>query len=52
MTRQEQKQEAIARMRMLKLHQNAIDEFEKEDKLNLSELRRPILAGRKAAGIR
>jgi hypothetical protein len=37
MTKQEQKQEAIARMKLLKLHQNAIDEFEKEDKLNLSE---------------
>jgi len=37
MTRQEQKQEAIARMRMLKLHSNAINEFEKEDVINLSE---------------
>jgi hypothetical protein len=37
MTRQEQKQEAIARMRMLKLHTNAINEFEKDDVINLSE---------------
>ncbi len=37
MTRQEQKQEAIARMKMLKLHINAINEFEKEDVINLSE---------------
>jgi hypothetical protein len=37
MTKQEQKQEAIARMKLLKIHQNAINEFEKEDKLNLSE---------------
>lgn len=37
MTRQEQKKEAIARMKMLKLHQNAINEFDKKDKLNLSE---------------
>jgi len=37
MTRQEQKQEAIARMQMLKLHQNPIREFDKEDIVNLSE---------------
>jgi len=37
MTRQEQKQEAISRMKMLKLHINAINEFEKEDVINLSE---------------
>lgn len=37
MTRQEQKQEAITRMKMLKLHINAINEFEKEDVINLSE---------------
>lgn len=37
MNRQEQKIEAIARMKMLKLHTNAINEFDKEDILNLSE---------------
>jgi hypothetical protein len=37
MTRQEQKQEAIARMKMLKMHENPIREFEKEDKINQSE---------------
>lgn len=36
--KQEQKQEAIARMKMLKLHSNAIREFEKENKLNRSEV--------------
>lgn len=30
------KAEAIRRMKLLKLHQNAIKEFEAEDKLNLS----------------
>lgn len=37
MTRQEQKQEAIERMKMLKLHKNAIREFEKNDIINKSE---------------
>jgi hypothetical protein len=37
MTRQEQKQEAIARMKMLKMHENPIREFEEEDRLNQSE---------------
>lgn len=37
MTRHEQKQEAIARMKMLKMHDNPIREFEKEDKINQSE---------------
>lgn len=35
--RNEQKQEAIARMKTLNLHPNAIKEFEQEGKLNLSE---------------
>ena len=37
MTRQEQKTEAIERMKMLKLHSNPIKEFEIEDVINLSE---------------
>ena len=37
MTKQEQKIEALARMKMLKLHKNAINQFDKEDVLNLSE---------------
>lgn len=37
MTRQKQKQEAIARMKLLKLHQNIIREFEQDDVINLSE---------------
>lgn len=37
MTKQEQKIEALARMKMLKLHKNAINQFDKEDLLNLSE---------------
>ena len=32
-----QKQEAIARMKLLKLHENVIREFEKEGIVNLSE---------------
>ena len=36
-TLKEKKTEAIARMKMLKLHENPIREFEKENKLNLSE---------------
>lgn len=37
MTKQEQKQEAIERMKMLKLYPNIIKEFEKENIVNLSE---------------
>jgi len=37
MTREEQKQEALQRMKILKLHENTIREFEKEDLVNLSE---------------
>ena len=37
MTKQEQKQEAVARMKMLKLSNNIIKEFEKENIVNLSE---------------
>ena len=37
MTKQEQKQEAIERMKMLKLYPNVIKEFEKENIVNLSE---------------
>lgn len=37
MNRQEQKIEAIARMKMLKLHGNPIREFEQDDVLNQSE---------------
>lgn len=37
MTREQKKNEAIKRMKNLGLHENAIKEFETEDKLNLSE---------------
>ena len=37
MERTVQKQEALKRMKMLKLHENAIREFEKEDVINQSE---------------
>jgi len=37
MERTVQKQEALERMKMLKLHENVIREFEKEDLINLSE---------------
>lgn len=37
MTKQQKKQEAIARMKMLKLHSNPIREFMEEDIINLSE---------------
>ncbi len=37
MERQEQKIEALARMKMLGLHSNPVREFEHENKLNLSE---------------
>lgn len=37
MTKQEQKMEAIKRMKILKLHANAVNEFDKENMLNLSE---------------
>lgn len=37
MNKQLQKNEAIARMRMLKLHENAIREFDEEGVINLSE---------------
>lgn len=37
MTTQEQKIEAIKRMKLLKLHENPIREFEEEGRLNLSE---------------
>lgn len=37
MEKRKQKQEAIERMKMLKLHQNVIREFEKEGIVNLSE---------------
>lgn len=35
--KEKQKQEAIKRMRMLNLHTNTINEFEKDDVINLSE---------------
>lgn len=35
-TREEMKQEAIRRMKVLKMHPNPIREFQKEDKLNYS----------------
>ena len=37
MTREEKKQEAIERMKLLRMHENVIREFREEDKLNLSE---------------
>ena len=37
MNKEQQKQEAIERMKMLKLSPNIIKEFEKENTLNLSE---------------
>ena len=37
MTREQQKSEAITRMKALKIHSNAIREFDKEDLVNLSE---------------
>ena len=37
MTREQQKIEAISRMKTLNLHSNAIKEFEKEDLINISE---------------
>ena len=37
MTREQQKIEAITRMKALELHNNAIREFDKEDLINLSE---------------
>lgn len=37
MTREMQKQEAIERMKLLKLHENPIREFEKKDLVNVSE---------------
>lgn len=37
MTREEQKAEAIKRMKLLKLHSNVIKEFQEEGKLNMSE---------------
>ena len=37
MERTIQKQEAIQRMKMLNLHGNVLREFEKEDRLNMSE---------------
>jgi hypothetical protein len=37
MTKEIQKQEALARMAMLHLHQNVVREFEGEGKLNISE---------------
>ena len=37
MEKAKQKQEAIARMKLLKLHGNVIREFEKEGIVNLSE---------------
>ena len=37
------KEEAIERMKLLQLHQNVIDEFTRENKLNKSETRYGIL---------
>ncbi len=37
MTKQEQKQEALSRMKLLKMHENPIREFDKDDLLNQSE---------------
>ncbi len=37
MTREEQKQEALKRMKLLNFHPAVIDEFVQQDKLNLSE---------------
>ena len=42
-TREEQKQEAIARMRYLKLYPQVIKEFEKEELVNLLPRRDPLL---------
>lgn len=36
-TREEKKNEAIERMKILKLHSNVIRDFQEEDKLNMSE---------------
>lgn len=37
MTREMKKAEALERMKMLKLHSNVINEFQNQDKVNLSE---------------
>lgn len=37
MFKKEQKEEALKRMKLLGLHENAINEFDEENKLNLSE---------------
>lgn len=37
MTREMKKTEALERMKMLKLHSNVINEFQNQDKVNLSE---------------
>ena len=37
MTREMKKAEALERMKMLKLHSNVINEFQNQDKINLSE---------------
>lgn len=36
-TREQMKQEALARMKLLNLHPNVVNEFQNEDKLNYSE---------------
>lgn len=45
MTRQEQKQEALKRMKLLKLHNNVINEFKKEDVVYYSERQNRIFDG-------
>ena len=45
MTRQKQKQEALKRMKALKLHSNVINEFKREGIVNYSERQSPIFDG-------
>ena len=45
MTRQKQKQEALKRMQLLKLHKNVINEFKKEDVVYYSERQNRIFDG-------
>ena len=45
MTRQKQKQEALKRMKLLKLHSNVINEFKKEDVVYYSERQNAIFDG-------
>ena len=45
MTKQEMKNEAIARMRMLKIYSNAIRDFRKVDLLELADLKDDLKKG-------